>query len=66
MEHVFNASQGLKNVTRLCAPGGQIIHSLPANNFCNHGFWQFSPELFFSLYSDKNGYSETEIFLADV
>lgn len=65
-EHIFNAPQALRNVSAMCATGGQIIHSLPANNLCNHGFWQFSPELFFSLYSERNGYVDTEIYLADV
>jgi hypothetical protein len=65
-EHVFNAPQALLNYSLFCKPGGQIIHILPANNFCGHGFWQFSPELFFSLYSRTNGYSGTEIFLADL
>ncbi len=65
-EHVFDVPQVLRNLSSLCAPGGQIIHVLPANNFCGHGFWQFSPELFFSLYSDALGYSGTEVFLADL
>lgn len=65
-EHVYNVSQALKNISLLCADGGQILHVLPANNFCGHGFWQFSPELFFSLYSGSHGYSETEVFLADL
>ncbi|MGO9675304.1 MAG: methyltransferase domain-containing protein [Methylocella sp.] len=64
-EHVYNIPQALKNISELCAPGGQILHSLPANNFCRHGFWQFSPELFFSLYSGANGYCDTQVFLAD-
>jgi len=46
--------------------GGQILHVLPANNFCGHGFWQFSPELFFSLYSAENGYAETTVLLAEL
>ena len=66
MEHVFNAPQGLQNALTMCAVGGQIIHGLPANNQCNHGFWQFSPELFFSLYSSANGFVQTEVFIADV
>ena len=27
--------------------------------------WQFSPELFFSLYSERNGYKNTEVLLGD-
>jgi hypothetical protein len=64
LEHVYNAPQALRNVSELCSDGGQILHMLPGNNFCGHGFWQFSPELFFSLYCESNGYSETRVFLA--
>lgn len=66
LEHIFNVTQALKNLSDLCVVGGQILHVSPANNFCGHGFWQFSPELFFSLYSEHNGYGETEVFLANV
>jgi hypothetical protein len=64
LEHVYNAPQALQNVSELCCEGGQILHLLPANNYCGHGFWQFSPELFFSLYCESNGYSGTRVFLA--
>lgn len=66
LEHVYNAPQALKNISCLCAERGRILHVLPANNFCGHGFWQFSPELFFSLYSPGNGYKKTQVFLADL
>ena len=62
-EHVFNIAQCLQNIANLCKKDGIILHSLPANNNCGHGFWQFSPELFFSLYTRENGFSDTEIFL---
>lgn len=65
IEHVFNVPQALQTCSELLRPGGQILHILPANNYCGHGFWQFSPELFFSLYSARNGYRETEVFMAD-
>jgi SAM-dependent methyltransferase len=66
LEHVYNVTQALDNVSRMCRPGAQIVHILPANNFCGHGFWQFSPELFFSLYTPANGYVDTEVFVADL
>jgi hypothetical protein len=66
IEHIYNAPQALANVSAMCAHQGQILHMGPANNFCGHGFWQFSPELFFSLYSEANGYEETQVFLADM
>ncbi|RST53099.1 hypothetical protein EJI01_14005 [Variovorax sp. MHTC-1] len=66
LEHIFNVPQALLNCSRFCKPGAQILHMLPASNCCGHGFWQFSPELFFSLYSNRNGYRDTEVFLADL
>ena len=63
LEHIYNIPQALENCSLLCKPGGQIIHSLPTNNSCGHGFWQISPELFFSLYSDIHGYKDTEVFV---
>lgn len=67
LEHVFDVAQALKNVNALCdKDGGRILHVLPANNQCGHGFWQFSPELFFSLYSEENGFKNTEIFIASL
>ena len=65
LEHIFNIPQALKNVSQLCKIGGQIVHVSPANNMCGHGFFQFSPELFFSYYSERNGYYNTEVYLAD-
>lgn len=65
-EHIFDVAQSLRNVASLCKVGGTILHALPTNGFCGHGFYQFSPELFFSWYSAANGYANTEIFLADL
>jgi len=64
IEHIFDAAQGFRNIVQLCKIGGQILHVTPTNNFCGHGFWQVSPELFFSLYAPEKGFSDTEVFLA--
>ena len=64
-EHIFNINQNLINISKLCKKGGRIIHCLPANNQCGHGFWQFSPEIFFSLYDESNGYQSTKLNLID-
>lgn len=65
-EHLFNVATGLLNIINLTGLNGTIIHCLPANNFSGHGFWQFSPELFFSLYSEQNGFQNTKVYLADL
>jgi SAM-dependent methyltransferase len=65
-EHIFNVAEALRNCIRLCKVGGNILHSLPANSDCGHGFYQLSPALFFALYSANNGFSDTEVFIADL
>jgi hypothetical protein len=65
-EHVFDVAQALRNTASLCAVGGQILHTLPADNLNGHGFWQFSAETFFSFYSEANGFGQTEVIFAEV
>ena len=63
-EHIFDVVAALRNAIALCRIGGRILHSLPANGECGHGLYQFSPELFLSLYSERNGFEETRIWMA--
>ena len=64
LEHIFNVPQALESIAKACEIGGQIIHVQTHADFCGHGFWQFSAELFFSWYSKANGFSNVEIFIA--
>ena len=66
LELVFNIKQSMLNTSKLVKNGGLIIHVLPANNLTGHGFYQFSPEFFFSMYSEENGYIETEVYLKSI
>ena len=65
LEHVFNFPQALKNCLELVAPGGHFITCTGANNFCGHGFYQFSPELFYRALSGDNGFSVTRMIACD-
>jgi SAM-dependent methyltransferase len=56
LEHVFDFPTAWRNCADLCKVGGHVLHSLPANNLAGHGFYQFSPELFFNLYREPNGF----------
>lgn len=64
-EHIFDVANTMDNIMRACAVGGHIIHFLPANNFCGHGFYQFSPEFFFSLYTQERGFMPPQVFLVE-
>ncbi len=44
--------------------GRITIHLLPVNNLKGHGFWQFSSDLLYSIYSSKNGFFDTDICYA--
>jgi hypothetical protein len=57
LEHVFNFHQAIKNSMEMLCVGGHFLAITPANNFCGHGFYQFSPELFFRVFSEPNGFA---------
>lgn len=56
LEHVFDFPTAWRNCAALCRVGGHVLHALPANNLSGHGFYQFSPELFCSLYQPSRGF----------
>jgi hypothetical protein len=63
IEHVFNAVQAFKNGMEMVRVGGHFIQVNPANNFMGHGFWQFSPELIYRVFSAENGFNIRGVFL---
>jgi SAM-dependent methyltransferase len=56
MEHIFNVPVAFKNCMQMLKVGGHYLAITPANNMFGHGFYQFSPELFFSLFHEQNGF----------
>lgn len=63
LEHVFNVAIALANAMRMLRVGGRFFSLSPANNHCGHGFYQFSPELFYRAFGPANGF-EIEHVLA--
>jgi SAM-dependent methyltransferase len=64
LEHVFDVRRALQSYMRLVRPGGRLVILTMANNHCGHGFYQFSPELFFRVFSERNGYRVERMHLA--
>jgi SAM-dependent methyltransferase len=56
LEHVFNFPVALQNCMEMVREGGRFITHTCANNWCGHGFYQFSPELFYSVFCEDNGF----------
>jgi len=66
LEHVFNFPVAIKNAMQMVRAGGRLSLSPPANNYFGHGFYQFSPELFYRVLSaEKRVPLERMIALVD-
>jgi hypothetical protein len=64
LEHVFNFPNALRTCMEMLSEGGHFIMASPSNNQMGHGFYQFSPELFYRVFSSENGYNLKALFLA--
>jgi hypothetical protein len=56
LEHIFNFPTAIKNCMEMVADGGHYLAITPGNNQLGHGFYQFSPELYFRIFSAQNGF----------
>jgi hypothetical protein len=57
LEHVFHFPTALRNCMEMVRVGGRLFLHTVVNNFCGHGFYQFSPELFYTALSEENGFA---------
>lgn len=55
LEHVFHLPNALASVCAALRPGGRAVHVAPVSNAVDHGFYQFSPTLFYDYYV-QNGW----------
>jgi SAM-dependent methyltransferase len=65
LEHVFNFPVAIRNCMELLKVGGSLVLHTPANNYFGHGFYQFSPELYFRVLSEENGFRVERIFAVE-
>lgn len=63
LEHIFNFPQAIRNCMELVAEGGHFLGCCPANNQMGHGFYQFSPELWFRVFGPENGFEVQHLFI---
>lgn len=56
LEHIFNFPVALASCMRMVRVGGRLFVFTNGNNFMGHGFYQFSPELFFRALSLNTGF----------
>lgn len=63
LEHVFHFPTAVESCLRMVRVGGTMFWSMPANNYCGHGFYQFSPELIFRIFSPEFGFRVEQALL---
>jgi len=63
LEHIFNFPVALQNCMEMVREGGRFITHTCANNWCGHGFYQFSPELFYNVMNNDNGFEVERMVL---
>lgn len=62
LEHIFNFPQAIQNCMHCLKQGGHFIGISPINNLMGHGLYQFSPDLYYQVFSEKNGFLIKGIF----
>ena len=63
LEHIFNFPVAISNCMKMVKEGGSIFIFSMSNNHCGHGFYQFSPELFFRLFQPEYGFDIKSVVL---
>jgi len=63
LEHIFNFPVAVESCMRMLKAGGTMFGFMPANNYCGHGLYQFSPELLFRIFSKESGFRIERLLL---
>lgn len=66
LEHVFNFPVAIRNCMEMLEVNGTFVGAMPANNLCGHGFYQFSPEVLFRVFSEENGFEMQRLVLSEM
>lgn len=64
LEHIFDIKAVMENIVKAVRINGYVLQMIPANNFLNHGFYQFSPTFFYDFYT-SNGFEIIESYLTE-
>ncbi|WP_052045515.1 methyltransferase domain-containing protein [Prochlorococcus marinus] len=62
LEHIFDTPTALKNICDMLKPDGSLFLAYPCSNSIDHGFYSFSPTLFFDFF-EANGFTNLSAYL---
>ena len=63
LEHIFNFPVSMSNCMEMTELNGHLLIITPVNNIMGHGFYQFSPEIFYRVLNEKNGFDIEHMFV---
>ena len=65
LEHVFDIPCAITSVKKMLRPNGLFLTVNAANNQLGHGFYQFSPELMFRIFTKSNGFALKRLLVTE-
>src|ERR1035437_5746216 len=65
LEHVFNFPVAIANLMEMLKVGGYLFMTTVANNLFGHGFYQFSAELMYRIFTAENGFQLRTVSLLE-
>lgn len=67
LEHVFNVPEALGSYMKMVRVGGHVLLlDMPVTNLSGHGFYQFSPALFWQVFAPAYGFEVLEMSVCEV
>lgn len=66
MEHIFDVKTVMANYKNMLKEDGVIAILTCCNNFVGHGFYQFSPEFFRTVFSEQTGFETISMYLYEL
>lgn len=66
IEHIFDVKTVISNYKNMLRLDGVIAIITCCNNFAGHGFYQFSPEFFRTVFSEQAGFEPLSIHLYEL
>lgn len=63
IEHVFNFPVAIRNCMEMLQVGGHYLGITPANNLMGHGLYQYSPELYYGIFREENGFNIKKVII---
>jgi SAM-dependent methyltransferase len=66
IEHIYDVKTVVENIKSMLKIGGVVSITTVCNNFVGHGFYQFSPEFFRTLFSQEAGFNIIDICMHEL